>query len=227
MASFPRLILWSWERPDDLRFLDQRSVGVAFLARSFTLRGDDVVVRPRMQPLRVPPGAMVIAVARIEADLSGAPALSSQQGSQLASGIAELARLPDIRAVQVDFDAKRSEREFYRAVLIDLRRRLPESMPLSITALASWCMGDNWLNGLPIDEAVPMLFEMGPDSHAIDRSLESGREFNAPACRSSVGLSANDALRGVGQRRRVYLFPYQSWKPSDVERIAKQLEDEP
>jgi len=29
-------------------------------------------------------------------------------------------------------------------------------MPLSMTALASWCESDRWLAGMPVAEAVPM-----------------------------------------------------------------------
>ena len=34
-------------------------------------------------------------------------------------------------------------------------------MPLTITALASWCDGDDWIDGLPVADASPMLFRMG------------------------------------------------------------------
>src|SRR5439155_3985440 len=58
--------------------------------------------------------------------------------------------------LEIDFDARASEREFYRAILLDLRRVLPASMPLSITALASLCECDGWISGIPVTEAVPM-----------------------------------------------------------------------
>jgi hypothetical protein len=63
-----------------------------------------------------------------------------------------MARRPGISGIQVDFDATASERRFYRELVIDLRRLLPDSVPLSITALASWCLDDNWISGLPADE---------------------------------------------------------------------------
>ena len=42
--ELPRVILWAWERPTDLHFIDPRQVGVAFLAQTVLLRGvnDDV-----------------------------------------------------------------------------------------------------------------------------------------------------------------------------------------
>ena len=59
-------MLWAWERPEDLRFIDTDRVGVAFLAATAILRGDTVVPRPRMQPLQVPPGTTLKAVVRVE-----------------------------------------------------------------------------------------------------------------------------------------------------------------
>ena len=223
MENFPRLIVWVWERPEDLRFIDTRSVGVAFLARTFTLSGDQVFIRPRLQPLRVAPGTALIAVARIESDRFNRPSQSVEQSGQLVQGIAQLGSLPDIRALQVDFDARASERDFYRAVLVELRPSLPESLPLSITALASWCLGDNWLDGLPIDEAVPMLFEMGPDTHHIQLHLESGRGFSAPVCDQSVGVSADERFGWAPFGKRLYVFRQDSWSAAGVADIFARL----
>ena len=38
MSEFPKIILWAWERPEDLRFINTDEVGVAFLARTIYLR---------------------------------------------------------------------------------------------------------------------------------------------------------------------------------------------
>jgi len=65
----PRLMLWAWERPTDLSFINPKETGVAFLARSINLRGAEVSVRPRLQTLDLPAGTPVIAVARVETDL--------------------------------------------------------------------------------------------------------------------------------------------------------------
>lgn len=62
---------------------------------------------------------------------------------------------PGAVALQVDFDARASQHTFYARLLRDLRRQMPPSLPLSITALASWCSYDDWIRGLPVDEAVP------------------------------------------------------------------------
>ena len=55
LPGFPGVFVWAWEHPEDLRSLDTRAAGVAFLARTVWLEGGHVAVRPRMQPLRTPP----------------------------------------------------------------------------------------------------------------------------------------------------------------------------
>ncbi len=211
LARFPGVLLWAWERPEDLRFIDSRQVGVAFLATTITLRGDEVAIRPRFQPLQVPPGTALMAVARIETDTVERPAFSATQRMVVVSAVEELAHLPGVGGVQVDFDALLSERNFYRGVLIDLRRELPDSAALSITALASWCMGDNWLDALPVDEAVPMLFQMGVDHHTVLERLQKKGEFRAPLCRQSVGISTDEQLPWIPVSRRTYVFRPQAW----------------
>src|SRR5687768_546068 len=61
MNEFPPVILWAWERPEDLDFLDPQKYGIAYLAQTLELNGDAVVIRPRRQPLQVPPEAKIIA----------------------------------------------------------------------------------------------------------------------------------------------------------------------
>src|SRR4030095_3776975 len=165
--SSPQLILWAWERPTDLRFIDAKRVGVAFLAKSILLRSDDVLVRPRLQSLQLPEGAKVIAVTRIETDREHKASLSARQRDAVGRAIADLASLPSVSAIQIDFDAAKSERSFYRDLIKHVRSRLPAQFRLSITALASWCIFDDWISDLPIDEAVPMLFRMAADGRQI------------------------------------------------------------
>jgi hypothetical protein len=221
ISRLPSTILWAWERPEKLDYLDPQKTGVAFLAKTIYLRADRTVSRPRMQPLAVPNGAQVIAVARIESDRSPAPSLSVQQANDTALEISKLGSLPNVVMVQVDFDAKASERPFYRSLLTELRARLPQSTLLSITALASWCKGDNWLNDLPIDEAVPMLFRMGLERRQFLSQLAAGEPFSAKLCRSSLGISTDEPFVGLPQVQRVYVFNPESWSPGQVKQIME------
>jgi hypothetical protein len=226
MNSFPPVILWAWERPVALDFIDTREVGVAFLARTIYLRGERTIKRPRLQPLSVPQGTALIAVARIESDRREPPRLSSEQLDQTAGEIALLAQQPGVAAIQVDFDASLSERDFYRGLLIELRRRLPEQIPLSITALASWCMHDDWLTGLPVDEAVPMLFRMGVDQRQIVSYLNTGARFRPVLCRDSAGISTDETLLTMPTTKRLYIFSTADWSPVTVRHMIERSKNE-
>ena len=217
MARVPSLILWAWERPEQLNYLNSTKVGVAFLSKTLYLRKDRVVVRPRLQPLSVADDVPLIAVTRIEADTHESPTFSANQLAETSREIAELARLPRVAAVQIDFDAKVSERDFYRKLLLDLRKQLPEQTALSITALASWCSGDNWLEDLPIDEAVPMLFRMGVDRHRILSQLKSGTPFRSTKCQASLGISVDEPIVDLPSAGRVYVFNPDSWSREAVQ----------
>ena len=221
MSQFPKIILWAWERPEDLRFINTDEVGVAFLARTIYLQNDKVIVRPRFQPLSIAPETKLIAVARIESNRSAQR--TPAERTQAVTAIAELARNETVAAIQIDFDARSSEREFYRDLLVDLRRELPPRVRLSITALASWCMGDNWLADLPIDEAVPMLFRMGVDRLNILARLEAGKDFSAAIARHSLGLSTDEPLDALPAGRRVYVFNPRSWSEQSAQKIVEEV----
>jgi hypothetical protein len=228
VSQLPTTILWAWERPERLEFIDPEKVGVAFLAKTIYLRGDRVISRPRLQPLTLPPGTRVIAVARIEAeyasDYSARPALSSAQITETASTISVLGSLPNVVMVQVDFDATASERAFYRELLIQLRHKLPPSTPLSITALASWCKSDNWLEDLPVDEAVPMLFRMGIERKQFLSGLAAGESFTSRLCRSSAGVSTDEPLTQLPRVQRLYVFNPRVWSPDAFTKTMEAYE---
>src|SRR6185436_19659014 len=76
-SRIPATVLWAWERPTDLRFIDPNRVGVAFLARTIRLKRDEVIIKPRFQPLNLPEQTKVIAVVRVESDAEETPLLTS------------------------------------------------------------------------------------------------------------------------------------------------------
>jgi Protein of unknown function (DUF3142) len=222
LAAFPQVMLWAWERPELLDFIDPNGVGVAFLARTLYLSGPEVIVRPRLQPLRVPHETKLMAVVRIEADRRRPPDLSASQREVATAAIADVSGLHGVRALQVDFDAAVSQRTFYHDVLHHLRRQLPDSMPLSMTALASWCLYDDWLTGLPVDEVVPMAFRMGADQQRVRRHLAHG-DFRPAYCRHSLGISTDEPLPTLQARRRLYMFHPHAWRPEAMTSILEEV----
>lgn len=210
-AIMPRIVVWAWEEPEDLRSAPVRSVGVAYLAETILLRGGNAQVARRHQPLWVAPGAAVMAVVRIIA-LPGFRD-SRDLRRQTAEALAQIAYRAPARGLQIDFDATASQRAFYADVLRQLRPRMTAGMPLSITALLSWCAArpgnDDWLGSLPIDEAVPMFFRLGASSRPAGD--KSGFTIREPLCRGSLGISTDESWPPLDARARIYVFAPRPW----------------
>ena len=247
-----KVILWAWERPEDLTFIDTEKVGVAFLAKTIYLRGDKVIVKPRMQPLKLAPGTKLTAVVRIETrgtetargtvttrGTETARGVETGRGTETARGLEtsrddipsfsasqlervsrEIRNLSAVSQIQIDFDATLSERNFYRSLLTEVRRQLPSSVGLSMTALASWCAGDDWLRDLPIDEAVPMLFRLGVEQQQFQRRLETGRPFESQMCRNAAGVSTDEPVKPPAVSR-LYVFSPAAWTKESFARAME------
>lgn len=234
---------------------------MAFLAKTVYLDGVQTgaegargfTVHPRLQPLQIAPGTPLIPVIRIETrgngirredppqtravrlDGSGASALREE----LASEIASLQAVSGVAAIQIDFDAPASQHALYSRLLQDVRQKLRPDLPLSITALASWCIGDRWLEKIPsgaIDEAVPMLFRMGRDGPQVVTFLRMDEQFPVAACRGSLGVSTDEepsraVLKGImaspamrTEGKRVYVFSPHAWTARQAEEVLKELQ---
>jgi hypothetical protein len=217
----PQRVLWAWEEPEDLHALPS-NVGVAYLAETYLLT-DHIAVLRRRQPFYPAPGAPLIAVVRIETrpGFADTPAMRLA----LAEHLAYYGTRRDIRALQLDFDATQSQQPFYRSVLELLRPQLPRTLPLSITALVSWCGPHSWLHTLPIDEAVPMEFRMGgPRALTFTSGTRPHYQITEPLCRTSLGLSIDEpwpaSVSALNPSTRVYLFAPRPWRPAEFAAIS-------
>jgi len=211
LPGFPRVVLWAWERPEDLRFMTPGQAGIAFLAKTIWVDGNRVWARPRLQPLRFTPGTALMAVVRIESQGSALPPHDA-----VIRELLHTVELRGIRALQIDFDARESERRWYEALLVEARRKLPAALPLTITALASWCESDAWIRDLPVADASPMLFRMGPDERGPTT------DFDAQICRSSIGVSTDELPDRLPHGRRLYFFHNSRWTPEAYQGVLAQ-----
>ena len=200
LPSLPRIMLWAWESPQDLRFVRPGQAGIAFLARTVWFDDHRGRSRPRLAPLRFTPGTDLMAVVRLESAGRGLPPRADVVRETMWA-----TKTPGIRALQIDFDARESEQEWFAGYLRDLRRELPKDLPLTITALEYWCEHERWIGSLPVADATPMLFQMGPE----DRRLPE--RFPASVCRSSVGVSMDELPVRVPKARRLYFFHAGPW----------------
>jgi hypothetical protein len=216
------LILWAWERPEDLRFagaLAEVAVQTGFVE----LSGDGLQARGRRFPLRTdsPPSTALVHV-QIDHDrpLEWTPSLRSRT----AAAILHYAAAIPARRVQLDFEVRASERAVLLDVLTDLRRGLPAGTRLSMTALASWCDTEGWLGRAPVDEIVPMLFRMTAGGEALRKRLAAGGDFRNPRCRAALGIATDSPVVRAPPGRRVYLFNPRSWTASDFEKARQRVE---
>ncbi|MBF0498372.1 MAG: DUF3142 domain-containing protein [Deltaproteobacteria bacterium] len=221
-------MLWAWDRPEKIDFIDTHRVGVAFLIKTIYLHDNQLVIRPRFNPLQFPPGTALMAVVRIEVPPGKTPVYSPGQEAKVIAELVAITKLKDITAIQIDFDARVSARNFYRRVLLELRRQLPDSIALSITALASWGVHDRWLLNAKIDEAATMLFRMGPDRDLFLQRLRSGKDFSPSNCRLSYGISTDEPLdKSLYQflsKRRIYIFHPKPWTQDALTLVMEEMQ---
>jgi hypothetical protein len=208
--DLPQLVLWAWDRDDDLRFLDSHDTGVAFLAATLTLRGDGVVLTPRHNRLAVPEGIKRVAVVHVESDRATPPLLSGKQMRRFVEALGAVSDEVPHHVLQVDYEAVASQRAFFIDAIAALRLRLPGA-PISVTALASWCFNENWTARLDADEVVPMLFRMGYDGRRVRAHFANRGDFRSPDCRSSLGVATDELPAALPSGRRVYVFSPRRW----------------
>lgn len=215
-----RLVVWAWERPEDLRFLPP-DVEIAVQTGFVVLSGDDVFARGRRHPLKAHKAQATTAVVHVELDPRRAPAWTPLQRARAADEVARLAE--GFPRAQIDLEVPASGRQIVLDLVHDVRSRLPPRTRLSMTALASWCEGETWLNKAEVDEIAPMLFRMGRDGADIRARLDSGRDFANPRCRSAVAISADSPLPTAPPGRRTYVFNPHSWTPQDFDRVRQGI----
>ncbi|HKO18012.1 MAG TPA: DUF3142 domain-containing protein [Acidobacteriaceae bacterium] len=226
LAKLPHVTVWVWERREDLRELDSTTTAVAYLDRTLVLDSRGLTVVPRRQPMLLPASTSLVQIAVVRLEVAEGTPLDDAQAEAVADAASEVARETHPAALQIDFDARRSERVWYAQVLRRIRARMPAGMPLSITALASWCSYDgDWLRDLPVDEAVPMLFRMEPDRLRAHTGPEASGDFKLrqPLCLTSVGISTRELWPRDLASRRIYIFPDHGWAADNLSETVRSL----
>jgi hypothetical protein len=70
--------------------------------------------------------------------------------------------------------------------------------------------------GLPVAEAVPMLFRMGPGERPA-------RTFRPQLCRSSAGVSLDEPLREPPSAARLYIFNPRPWTAASYRAALREV----
>ncbi|MBB3640993.1 hypothetical protein [Variovorax atrisoli] len=214
-----RTLLWVWDRPQLFASLPE-ATGVAYLHATVRLSGTESRTSWRQWPLRVAPGATVVPVVHVALDNLSPSPLDDAQQQAIAAAIEHAATHGNRSGwVQLDFEARRSQREAYVALLRRLQPLRQGGMRISATALASWCMDDPWLPVGLLDEIVPMYFRMGGESARIRQRLGTTGKAAVPACRDAAGLMLGEDWPALRDVKRRYVFHAGSWKNEDFEKL--------
>jgi hypothetical protein len=216
------LILWAWERPEDLRFAGA-AAEVAVQTGFVEISGDGLQARGRRFPLKTsaPPSTALV---HVQIDHERPLLWTSLLRARTSAAILHYSAAIQARRVQLDFEVRASERRVLLDVIGDVRRGLPSGTLLSMTALASWCDTEGWLERAPVDEIVPMLFRMTTGGEALRKRLAAGGDFRNPRCRAALGVATDSPIARAPPGRRVYLFNPRSWTEADFEKARQGTE---
>ncbi len=211
-------VLYAWNRPEKLTALPA-GAEVAVYAATVSLQADDVVWQPRHAgAYRRERGKSPSFT--IEPPCVGKPPLPDDALRAFVVGkIAQVARAPGVSEIQIDYEAPLSEREFLRALIVDVRRALDAHTRLSMTALASWCLYDGWLRALPVDDVVPMVYRMGRDRQPVRKLLDEGHDFFVPLCDHAVAVSLADPPPRLPPLQRRFVFNPRAWTSDDLRAV--------
>lgn len=215
------LILWAWERPEDLRFAGPE-VEIAVQTGFVDIAGGGFTAHGRRFPLLVahPPATALVHVQIDPArPVQWTPALRAR----VAAAVLHYAAAIPAPRVQVDFEVRASEHRILLDLLADVRRGLPRGTILSMTAIASWCDTEAWLAAAPVDEIVPMLFRMR-GGEGLKKRLAAGGDFRNPRCRAALGVASDSPIPRAPPGRRVYLFSPASWTAADFAGVRREVE---
>jgi hypothetical protein len=183
--------------------------------RHILLSGESVRERRGAQPRHLPATTEVTPVVHVEIDLLHPPPGLGAARPAILAAMREAASASTSGWVQLDLEARPSQRADYRLLVRDIRSALPAGVQLSVTALAWWCRSPAWLDGLAANEVVPMFFRMGRDGEAVRTLVADKPAMLHPLCRAgSAGFSPQEPFGRdvVARYRQTYWFDYHGWK---------------
>ena len=201
----PGEVWWYWDRPAAQLPLPAKGVGAAVVTTHLIFSGESFVRQPRRSALRLPDDVITVPVIHVEVDPARPFAGNAAQRDVLRDAVVDVARRgSSIGWVQLDFEARRSQRQFWRAGVVAIKAALPAGVRLSVTALASWCYGDRWLNDVAVDEIVPMYFRLG--RARPDYVLRSAAGVTESRCALAYGVADDESPWPVALPGRRYVF---------------------
>lgn len=216
LGAEPRIYLWAWDRPEDLRFLEPQ-IGVAYFAGEIDLAEKKPAFRPRTKALLLPKTQPSLPVLHVRAKRSGRYGDAEQK--VILEAIRRLVADSRTEVIQLDFEVYNSQRDFYKDLIRSIKEENP-NLKLSVTALASWCARDAWLKDISVTEIVPMLFDPshknGDARHALPQ---------ASNCKTAVGIATYETYRSFPRAKTYYIFSNRAWRREDVIRMLALIHE--
>jgi len=207
-------VAWLW---DSAVLPSWSTAEAAVLQRHILLTGPSARTRPRAHWPLMPSMTRVTPVLHVEVSTVNPPVDIATRTDMIVQAMREAARASTSGWVQLDLEAKPSQRDFYRALVARVRAALPRQIKLSVTALAWWCRSPAWLDDLPADEVVPMFFRMGRDNVRMRHIVEHTPELLHASCRQgSAGFAPQEpfAPQVIARYRKTYWFDRYAWQRS-------------
>jgi hypothetical protein len=188
----------------------------AVLVESMVLRAAGIERGGRTRPLILPAGVRLLPVVHVEAAADAPADLTPAQRDAVVAAVRRHAGTAAAGAglLQLDFEAPSRTRDSYLRLISAVREALPAGVRLSVTVLAHWCAQGDWLDHLPVDEVVPMLYRLGPHSDAWRRRFDQGDATLARRCRGpALGFVTNDPPPSnlLARTARPYWFDEAAW----------------
>jgi hypothetical protein len=221
-APAKEVVLWAWDRAEDLRFLRPGEAQVAALVATIELGEGGVRTRWRAHPMRIADGIELMPVVRIEAPAKAVlPPVAT-----IVQVLKRAAARGDSHWIQIDFDARGPQWGWYRELLREAKREL--GVRISVTALLGSCFADGPIDARhdAIDEAVPMLFRMGPEAPEWLRRVEDPHRGLVSGCRTAVGLATDEPAawrHAVGRSGRTFVFHPKAWTKEAFREVCARL----
>lgn len=207
----PREFWWYWDRPAEQLPAPAPGVGAAVLVTHVIFSGQGYALQPRRSALRLPAGIATMPVVHVEVDPARPFAANADQLNALRAAVLDAVQRGHAAWVQLDFEARRSQRAFWRAAVHSIKAALPAGVRLSVTALASWCYGDRWIDDAPADEIVPMYFRL---HHARrDYIARSAAGVDEARCGAAHGVADDEPDWPIALPGRRYVFLGQRGRP--------------
>ncbi len=219
-ASLAQGVAWIWPDSNGPRAQPGHAAlpyrEAAVLVESLVLRANGVEHGGRRQPLPLPEGVRLVPVVHVEAAADTPAEFTPAQRDAIVAAVRRHAGLAAAGAglLQLDFEAPPRQREAYRRLVADVRRALPADVRLGVTALAHWCTQGDWLDRLPVDEVVPMLYRLGPQADDWRRRFTQPDPTLAQRCRGpALGFATNDPPPPtlLARATRPYWFDEAAW----------------